>query len=115
MDKNCLFCKIINNEIPATIIDENSYSLAFKDINPQANIHILIIPKIHISCINELKINNIQYLSNMFLLSKKITKNINVQNSGYRLIINTGKDGGQTVDHLHLHLLAGKKLNWPPE
>ena len=110
----CLFCKIIKGSIPADIIGETKTILAFRDINPQADTHVLIIPKIHISSTRELNQKNIKYLSEMILLSNKIADKENIINSGYRWIINTGDDGGQTVNHLHLHLIGGRQMLWPP-
>ncbi len=112
--KNCIFCKIINKEIKADIIDETKNSIAFKDINPQFPIHILIIPKVHISSTIDIKTHNIHFFSDMILLSNKISKSKKLTNNGYRWVVNTGKEGGQTVDHLHLHLIGGRTLSWPP-
>ena len=114
MLKHCLFCKIIKGEVPADIISRNKRSIAFKDINPQAKVHILIVPNIHIQSTRELHLGNIEYLSEMALLANKIAKLKNVSSNGYRWIINTGSDGGQTVNHLHLHLIGGRQLGWPP-
>ena len=111
---NCLFCKIINFETQANIICENKFALSFYDIKPQAKVHILIVPKIHIESTLSFNRGNIHYLGEMSLLSKKIAEKENIINSGFRWVINTGKDGGQTVNHLHMHLLGGRKLLWPP-
>jgi histidine triad (HIT) family protein len=111
---DCIFCKIINREIPATIIAENDYALAFRDIYPKAPTHILIIPKLHISSTVDLDETNINYVSEMMLLANQISVNENLNKNGYRWVINTGKDGGQTVFHIHLHLLGGRSLQWPP-
>ena len=110
----CLFCKIIKGSVPADIIGETETVLAFRDINPQADTHVLIIPKLHIVSTRELNYKNIKYLSEMILLSNKIAVKEDIINSGYRWIINTGDDGGQTVDHLHLHLIGGRQMLWPP-
>ncbi len=112
--KSCIFCKIINKAIPADIIFENDDVIAFNDINPQAPNHILIIPKFHIESINELNKNNAEFLSQMVLTATKIAKDKGINDSGYRLIINNGPDAGQAVSHLHLHLLGGRKMSWPP-
>ena len=114
LNSDCLFCKIIMGEVHANIVEQTDYVLAFHDINPQAKIHILIIPKIHIESTIELNNNNINYISKMLLLANKISVNEGLASKGYRLVINTGNDGGQTVNHLHLHLLGGRKLIWPP-
>lgn len=111
---DCLFCKIAKGEIPATIVDESINSIAFNDINPQAPKHILIIPKIHIASNLDLNEKNIYTFSDMVLLANKISHKLCLNETGFRWIMNTGDDGGQTVGHMHLHLLAGRKLSWPP-
>lgn len=108
----CIFCQIINKEIPAEIVYEDENSLAFKDIQPIAPVHILIIPKKHIPTIDQVESYDKELIGELFLTAKEIAKSRNVSETGYRLIFNIGKDAGQTVDHLHLHLLGGKKLLW---
>lgn len=110
-----IFSKIINKEIPANIVYENEKVLAFKDINPQAPVHILIIPKEFFATINDVdgkKHNSL--LGEMFDAAKKIAADFGIADSGYRLVINCNKDGGQEVYHLHMHLLGGRKMQWPP-
>ena len=114
MSDDCLFCKIISGDIPGDIIEQTGTVLSFHDINPQADTHILIIPKIHIESTRDLNNENIHYLSEMAALANKISESEDLSESGYRWVINTGKDGGQTVNHLHLHLLGGRQLKWPP-
>ena len=114
MSDDCLFCKIISGDIPVDIVEQTGTVLAFRDINPQADTHILIIPKIHIESTRDLNNENIHYLSEMAALANKISESEGILESGYRWVINTGKDGGQTVNHLHLHLLGGRQLKWPP-
>ena len=114
MADDCLFCKIINGDIPADIIKQTESVCAFRDINPQAKTHILVIPKKHIASTRHLNIQNIKYLSEMALLSNEIADEEGITLKGYRWVINTGIDGGQTVDHIHLHLIGGRKMNWPP-
>ena len=109
-----LFCKIINGAIPADIIDQTEYSLAIRDINPQAPVHVLVIPKEHIASCRALNKENIHYLSEIASLAQKVADKENITEDGYRWVINTGNDGGQTVDHLPLHLLGGRNMNWPP-
>ncbi len=111
--KDCLFCRIIKKELSADIIYEDDDFLAFKDINPKAPLHLLIIPKKHIPSVNHLKLEDKELIGKLFLTASKIAKDQGVFNKGYRLIINVGEDAGQAVDHLHLHLLAGKTLLWP--
>ena len=114
MSDNCLFCKIINGDIPADIVEQTATTLAFCDINPQAKTHVLIIPKVHIESARDLNGENIHCLSEMAEMANKIAKSEGISESGYRWVINTGDDGGQTVHHLHLHLLGGRELQWPP-
>jgi len=109
---NCIFCKIANRELPATIVYEDEKVIAFKDINPIAPIHYLIIPKKHIASINQLEPQDRELMGDMLLAAQKIAKKEGIADSGYRLVFNVGRDSGQMVDHLHLHLLGGKKLSW---
>jgi histidine triad (HIT) family protein len=108
----CIFCQIAKKELPATIIYEDENVVAFKDINPIAPIHYLIIPKKHIASINHLESQDKELMGELFLVAKKIAKTEGIADNGYRLVFNVGKDSGQMVDHLHLHLLGGKKLLW---
>jgi histidine triad (HIT) family protein len=103
----CLFCKIIRKEIPSDIVYEDEDFISFKDINPKAPIHLLIVPKKHISSINDLKEEDKELIGNLFLLAKKIAKEQGVSEKGYKLLFNVGRGGGQLIDHIHLHLLGG--------
>lgn len=107
---DCLFCKIIRKEIPSNIVYEDENVLAFKDINPVAPVHVLIIPREHILDLNEISESNIDKISKCMLSVKEVAKICGVEKSGYRLISNVGEDGGQAVHHLHFHLIGGKKL-----
>ena len=109
---DCVFCKIANKDISAKIIYEDKNILAFPDINPITPTHILVIPKKHISSINDLGENDKELMGELFLAAQKIAKDKNVEKTGYRLIFNVGKDAGQSISHIHLHLLGGKKLLW---
>lgn len=110
-----IFSKIISKEIPADIVFESDSVLAFKDIKPQAPIHILIIPKIEIPKVTDLKsIEHSVLLGEMIDTANKIAKDLGIAESGFRLVFNCGQNGGQEVYHLHLHLLGGRKMNWPP-
>tara|TARA_X000001036_G_C20129255_1_gene582603 strand:- start:97 stop:441 length:345 start_codon:yes stop_codon:yes gene_type:complete len=111
---DCLFCKIIDGKIPSDIVYENEHVLAFNDINPIAPIHILIIPKEHISTLNDLEEKHTQTMGEIFLAAKKIAQDKGISESGYRTIFNCNKDAQQTVFHIHLHLIAGRKMTWPP-
>lgn len=110
--QNCLFCKIVNKEVPAEIVYEDDKFIAFNDIKPVTPVHLLIIPKKHIPSINHLELRDKELIGGLFLVTQKIARAERVDKTGYRLIFNIGKDAGQTVDHLHLHLLGGKKLPW---
>jgi histidine triad (HIT) family protein len=110
-----IFSKIINKEIPANIVFESDSVLAFKDINPQAPVHILIIPKIEIPKVTDINGNeHSQLLGEMIDAANKIAKDLDISEDGFRLVFNCGENGGQEVYHLHLHLLGGRKMNWPP-
>lgn len=111
---DCIFCKIIAGEIPAKKVLENNHSLAFHDIDPKAPVHVLIIPKKHIVSNNDVGDEDALIMGKLLLTAKQIAKELGVAESGYRLVFNCGKDGGQAVAHLHLHLLAGRPLLWPP-
>lgn len=108
--EDCIFCKIIKGEIPSTKVYEDDNVLAFKDINPQAPVHVIIIPKVHIQSANMINEDNVQEVSNIFLAINKIVKELGIDESGYRIINNCGKDGGQTVPHLHFHIIGKKNL-----
>ena len=109
-----IFTKIINKEIKANIVYEDSDVLAFEDVNPQAPIHILIIPKKEIETANHIEEEDAELIGKLFLTAKKIAKEKKIDKNGYRLVMNCNGDGGQTVFHIHLHLLAGRRLSWPP-
>ena len=110
MSEDCLFCKIVSKEIPADIVYEDDKVLAFRDVNPQAPIHILIVPHKHISTINDANTDNQELLGYMILVAAQIAKDNGVEESGYRLVMNCNAQGGQTVFHIHLHILAGRQL-----
>ena len=111
--KDCLFCKIINGKIPSTKVYEDDYVFAFNDIEPQAPYHIVIVPKQHISSTNEINTENSIYIAKIFEIIPKLAKELGFDQNGYRVINNCGKDGGQTVNHLHFHLTAGRQFGWP--
>ena len=110
---DCIFCKIANKEIDSQLIFEDDKIVAFRDLNPQAPQHILIIPKKHFA--NILEVDDKELAAHIFVdVIPKIAKLVGVESSGFRLVINTGNDGGQTVEHLHIHLLGGRNMQWPP-
>lgn len=110
----CVFCKIVNNEIPSKRIYEDDKVIAFNDINPQAPVHFLVVPKKHIESFSTLSDNDTDLLKDISIVIKKLVKDFNIDKSGYRIVINTGKQGGQSVPHLHFHILGGRDLEWPP-
>ncbi|MBR4893082.1 MAG: histidine triad nucleotide-binding protein [Clostridia bacterium] len=110
---DCLFCKIINGEIPSQKVYEDEYVYAFNDISPTAPVHVLIIPKKHISTINDIEETDIELIGKIFIAVKKIAKQLNIAEDGYRIISNCNKNAGQTVFHIHFHLIAGRELGWP--
>jgi len=108
----CLFCRIVRREIPANIVGETPDTLAFRDINPQAPQHILVIPRRHVASLND--VNDHSLIGRLTAAAAAIARTEGFADSGYRVVINTLADGGQTVDHLHLHLLGGRHMKWPP-
>ncbi len=111
---DCLFCNMAAGKIPSDKVYEDDDLLAFRDIDPKAPTHILVIPKAHITSVNQLDVENSLIIPKAFLLLKNIAKEEGISESGYRIVTNVLKDGGQTVDHLHFHLLGGRSLSWPP-
>ena len=111
---DCLFCKIIKGEIPSTKVYEDDKVYAFRDIEPQAPVHILIIPKEHIASANEITEENASVIGHIYAVAAKIAKEEGIADGGYRIVNNCGQDGGQTVGHLHFHMLGGRSLQWPP-
>jgi histidine triad (HIT) family protein len=109
-----LFLKIINREIPAEIIYETDEILAFRDVNPQAPVHILIIPKEHIRTMNNLESEHAEMAGKLFLVAAEIARNEGIAEEGYRVVMNCNRAGGQAVYHIHLHLLGGRQMSWPP-
>jgi len=106
----CIFCKIVNGEIPAKVVYEDDKVMAFHDINPQAPVHVLVIPKKHISTLNDIEEGDRELIGHMFLTIKKIAKELGIAESGYRVLVNCNRDGGQEIYHLHFHILGGKPL-----
>ena len=113
-NNDCLFCKIVEKKIPADIVYESENIIAFKDIEPKAPIHCLIIPKKHISTINDIDGSNSNIIGLMYEAAAQLARTLNVNKDGYRVVMNCNSNGGQTVYHIHLHFLAGRQLSWPP-
>lgn len=111
---DCIFCKIIKGEIPSNKIYEDDKVLAFHDISKEAPVHFLVIPKDHIESINDINEENSKIISHIFTVISKIVKEFNISDTGYRIVNNCGKDGGQSVNHLHFHVLGQRELKWPP-
>jgi histidine triad (HIT) family protein len=109
----CLFCKIIAGEIPSKMVFEDDLTCAFNDINPQAPTHVLIVPRKHIASLAESGAEDQELIGHLHLVAARIAGSHGLSN-GFRTVINTGRDGGQTVDHLHVHLLGGRAMHWPP-
>jgi histidine triad (HIT) family protein len=112
MAEQCLFCRIVRKEIPATIVAETDDCLAFRDITPRAPVHVLVIPKQHVASIGDA--TDPGQIGKLSLLAAEIARQEGIAESGYRTVINTGPDAGQTVFHVHLHLLGGREMGWPP-
>jgi len=110
----CLFCKIVERTIPAALVYEDDLVVAFDDINPQAPTHTLVIPRKHVVSIAELQEMDVGLLGHLILAGNKIAKLKGITDSGYRFVVNTGAHGGQSVFHLHLHVLGGRHMAWPP-
>ncbi len=119
MAQDCIFCKIINGEIPSKKVYEDDLVYAFHDINPVAPVHVLIVPKKHVLGIQEISEEDELLVGHMFLVARRIAQDLGLApdealNGGYRLVFNVGKDAGQSVFHLHLHLIGGRSMSWPP-
>ncbi len=110
----CLFCDIASKTIPAEIIYEDDASIVFKDISPKAPTHVLVIPKSHLASLSATSEEHIQLLGHLQRVCAHVAELLELNKSGYRVVTNIGNDGGQTVEHLHYHLLGGRQLNWPP-
>ena len=111
---DCIFCKIIAGDIPAEIIYQNDDVLAFRDLNPQAPLHVLVIPKKHIATINDMTAADAELVGKLYLAAQTIARQEGVADDGYRTVMNCNALAGQTVFHMHLHVLAGRAMNWPP-
>jgi histidine triad (HIT) family protein len=109
---DCLFCRIARGEIPAALVGESELCLAFRDIAPQAPVHVLVIPRAHYRSLSETP--DATVLGAMGELAKQVARELGIAESGYRVVLNTGEHGGQTVHHIHMHLLGGRHLKWPP-
>ena len=112
MSDGCLFCRIVRREIPAKIVAEDEHALAFRDVNPQAPVHVLVIPKVHVASLND--IGDFALVARLLEMATRVAEQEGIAQKGYRVVANTNADGGQTVLHLHLHLMGGRHMDWPP-
>ncbi|MBF0255711.1 MAG: histidine triad nucleotide-binding protein [Gammaproteobacteria bacterium] len=111
---DCLFCKIVAGDIPAKRVYEDELVLGFRDINPQAPTHVLLIPKRHIATLNDLQVTDAELIGRLYLAAKQVAEDEGIAEAGYRTLFNCNRAGGQEVYHLHLHLLGGRQMTWPP-
>jgi histidine triad (HIT) family protein len=112
MSESCLFCRIARGEIPSTMVAETEDAIAFRDIDPKAPTHILVIPRDHVASLADA--SDPAMLGSLMSLAASVARSEGLDSAGYRVVVNTGRDGGQTVDHLHLHVLGGRHMTWPP-
>jgi histidine triad (HIT) family protein len=114
VDPNCIFCKIIEKKVPAKIVFEDDAVIAFEDVNPQAPVHLLVVPRKHIPEIHSMTEADRELVGHLFFTATKIADERGLDAKGYRMVINNGAGAGQTVFHLHLHILSGRRFTWPP-
>ena len=112
MSVDCIFCRIVSGEIPAGRVAENAQCIAFRDVNPQAPTHVLVIPREHVASLNQ--VDNAQVAGELLLMAAAVAKSEGLAERGYRVVLNTNADGGQTVYHLHAHVMGGRAMHWPP-
>ncbi|RMG50397.1 MAG: histidine triad nucleotide-binding protein [Gammaproteobacteria bacterium] len=114
MSEDCIFCKIASGDIPGDIVYEDEHVVAFRDLNPQAPTHVLVIPREHISTINDLEENHAELVGRLYLAAKQVAEAEGIAERGYRTVMNCNAEAGQTVYHIHLHVLGGRPMGWPP-
>ena len=114
MNDACIFCRIAKGEIPARVAHGDDDILAFHDIDPRSPVHVLIIPRRHIPSVDQLETGDADIVGHMFMVAGALARELGVAGSGYRLVVNSGADAGQSVDHIHMHLLGGRPMKWPP-
>lgn len=112
MSDSCIFCRIVRGEIPATTVAETDQAVAFRDLNPQAPVHVLVVPKVHVASMAQA--DDPALLGAVLHLAADVARREGIADAGYRTVLNTGNDGGQTVHHLHAHVLGGRHMTWPP-
>jgi histidine triad (HIT) family protein len=111
---DCLFCKMVTGEIKPDVVYEDDAVMAFRDVNPQAPLHVLVIPRVHIATTNDLTVENVDIVGKLYLAAKQIAADEGVAEPGYRMVMNCNPGAGQSVYHIHLHLLGGRAMTWPP-
>jgi histidine triad (HIT) family protein len=111
---DCIFCKIVQKQIPADVVFENDHVVAFRDLHPTAPTHVLVIPKKHIIGMHEVTRDEVGTLGEVFVAARDVAEKLGLHATGYRIVANNGKDAGQSVFHLHVHVIGGKRLGWPP-
>jgi histidine triad (HIT) family protein len=114
MEDTCLFCRIVNGSIPARLAHQDDHTVAFYDIDPRAPVHVLIVPRKHITAVDQLREGDGEVMGQLFMVARRLARELGVADSGYRMVVNNGRDAGQSVDHIHMHLLGGRPLKWPP-
>ena len=114
MDETCLFCRIASGSIPARFAHQDDHTVAFHDIDPRAPVHVLIIPRQHIGAVDELREGDVEMMGQLFMVARRLARELGIADSGYRMVVNNGRDAGQSVDHIHMHLLGGRPMKWPP-
>lgn len=114
MEDTCLFCRIAAGSVPARLAHEDDHTLAFHDIDPRAPVHVLIIPRRHLAAVDVIGDADTELMGRLFQTARRLARELGVADSGYRLVVNNGGDAGQSVDHIHMHLLGGRPLKWPP-
>ncbi len=113
-DQDCIFCRIVGGELPSSIVHEDDRALAFRDVNPQAPAHVLVVPRRHVQSVEHLTEEDQELAGHLFLVARNVAREEGLADGGYRVVANVGDQGGQTVDHLHLHVLGGRRMTWPP-
>ena len=114
MSQDCLFCKIAGGDIPADVVFESESVIAFRDVNPQAPTHVLVIPRKHVATINDLEPGDEPLVGDLYMAAKQVAADEGISESGFRTVMNCNKGAGQSVFHIHLHVLGGRSLSWPP-
>jgi histidine triad (HIT) family protein len=111
---NCIFCRMVDGDIAADVVREDDATLAFRDLDPRAPVHVLVIPKQHLGSVNDVRPEHREAMGSLLVAAREVAERTGIAESGYRLVMNSGGDAGQSVGHLHLHVLGGRSLSWPP-